>query len=110
MHRALRRLGLNRLRWMDCPIGRLIRRYERAARGVSVYIDIKKLGRIPDGSGETSGRHRLYRAGNRQLNAALYRIALVQARDDPTARRYLARKQADQGSTRRAFASRNRKS
>jgi hypothetical protein len=29
----------------------------------------------PPGSGENSGRHGLHRGGNRQLNAALYRIA-----------------------------------
>jgi transposase len=47
---------------------------------------------IPCGSGQTSGRHRLHRGGNRQLNAALYRIAIVQSRNHPQARTYLARK------------------
>jgi transposase len=47
---------------------------------------------IPCGSGQTAGRHRLHRGGNRQLNAALYRIAIVQARHHPPARAYLARK------------------
>lgn len=47
---------------------------------------------IPCGSGQTAGRHRLHRGGNRQLNAALYRIAIVQARHHPQARSYLARK------------------
>jgi transposase len=47
---------------------------------------------IPCGSGQTTGRHRLHRGGNRQLNAALYRIAIVQARHHPPARAYLARK------------------
>jgi transposase len=47
---------------------------------------------IPCGSGQTSGRHRLHRGGNRQLNAALYRIAIVQQRHHPTAKTYLARK------------------
>lgn len=35
---------------------------------------------IPTGSGKTSGRHRLNRGGNRQANAALYRIVLVRLR------------------------------
>jgi transposase len=39
-------------------------------------------------------RHRLNRAGNRQLNAALHRIALTQARHDPSARAYLDRRRA----------------
>jgi transposase len=34
-------------------------------------------------------RHRLSRAGNRQLNAALHRIAITQARTSPAARSYL---------------------
>src|SRR6266404_794528 len=45
-------------------------------------------------------RHRLDRGGNRQLNAALYRIAITQARYHPAARTYLERKQAE-GKTRR---------
>jgi transposase len=47
---------------------------------------------IPCGSGQTSGRHRLHRGGNRQLNAALYRIALVQQRHHPQAKAFLLRK------------------
>lgn len=47
---------------------------------------------IPCGSGKTSGRHRLHRGGNRQLNAALYRIAIVQQRHHPQAKAYLERK------------------
>jgi transposase len=50
---------------------------------------------IPCGSGQTAGRHRLHRGGNRQLNAALYRIAIVQARHHPPARADLARKIAE---------------
>jgi transposase len=47
---------------------------------------------IPCGSGQTSGRHRLHRGGNRQLNAARYRIAIVQQRHHPAAKTFLARK------------------
>jgi transposase len=47
---------------------------------------------IPCGSGQTAGRHRLHRGGNRQLNAALYRIAIVQQRHHPAAQAFLARK------------------
>ena len=39
-------------------------------------------------------RHRLSRQGNRQINAALHRIALVQARRHPGARALLARRRA----------------
>ena len=39
-------------------------------------------------------RHRLLRTGNRQLNAAIHRIALTQARCHPGARELLARRKA----------------
>ena len=42
-------------------------------------------------------RHRLDRGGNRQLNAALYRIAIMQARYHPAARAYLERPRLDIG-------------
>lgn len=51
VHRVLVRLGLNRLAWMDRPTGRVIRRYERDRPGDLVHVDIKKLGKIPDGGG-----------------------------------------------------------
>jgi transposase InsO family protein len=51
VHKVLVRLGINRLSWMDRPTGRVIRRYERDAPGDLVHVDIKKLGRIPDGGG-----------------------------------------------------------
>jgi transposase len=55
---------------------------------------------IPCGSGKSAGRNRLDRGGNRQLNAALHRIAIVQARVDPRARAFLERKTAE-GKTKR---------
>jgi transposase-like protein len=51
VHRVLVRLGLNRLAWMDRPTGQVIRRYERDHPGSLIHVDIKKLGKIPDGGG-----------------------------------------------------------
>jgi transposase len=48
-------------------------------------------------------RHRLNRSGNRQLNCALHRIAVTQARVYPPARAYLERKQAEGKSRREAL-------
>jgi transposase len=48
-------------------------------------------------------RHRLSRTGNRQLNAALYRIALTQARCHPGARALLERRRTHGDGTREAF-------
>jgi transposase len=50
-----------------------------------------------------SQRHRLDRGGNRQLNAALYRIAITQSRYHPAARAYLERKQTEGKSKREAI-------
>lgn len=51
VHRVLCRLGLNRLAWMDRPTGAVIRRIHTTRPGELVHVDIKKLGRIPDGGG-----------------------------------------------------------
>jgi len=48
-------------------------------------------------------RHRLDRGGNRQLNCALHRIAITQARVYPPARAYLERKQSEGKSRREAL-------
>jgi hypothetical protein len=52
---------------------------------------------------ESTQRHRLDRGGNRQLNAALHRIAITQARYHPAARDYLDRKRAEGKSRREAL-------
>ncbi|WP_405850328.1 IS481 family transposase [Streptomyces niveus] len=51
VHRILARHGLNRLAWLDRPTGQTIRRYERDHPGELIHVDVKKLGRIPDGGG-----------------------------------------------------------
>lgn len=47
---------------------------------------------IPATSGKTQHRHRLNRGGDRQANAALWRIALVRLSHDPTTRAYMAKR------------------
>ena len=56
--RILARHGRPPLAWLDPTTGQLIRasrstalRYERAAPGDLIHIDVKKLGRIPEGGG-----------------------------------------------------------
>lgn len=51
VHRVLGRHGMNRLAWMDRPTGRVIRRIHTDRPGELVHVDVKKLGRIPDGGG-----------------------------------------------------------
>jgi transposase InsO family protein len=51
VHRVLSRYRLAKLTWLDRGTGRVIRRYEHDKPGDLVHVDIKKLGRIPDGGG-----------------------------------------------------------
>ena len=50
---------------------------------------------IPAASGRTTGRHRLYRGGHRQANAALYRAVIVRMRFHQPTIDYVARRSAD---------------
>jgi transposase InsO family protein len=58
VHKILRRYGCPPLAWTDPATGvrlrrgrRQVRRYEHAEPGDLVHVDVKKLGRIPDGGG-----------------------------------------------------------
>lgn len=56
-HRVLKRHGLPVLAAPDRATSEPVRRYERSRPGELVHIDVKKLGRIPDGGGHrTQGR------------------------------------------------------
>ena len=57
---------------------------------------------IPASSGRTV-RHRLNRGGNRQLNRALYTIAITQIRSDTEGRAYYRRKRAEGKTSREAL-------
>jgi transposase len=47
---------------------------------------------IPASSGKTAGKHRLNRGGDRNANAALYRITMCRLRWDPDTRAYVDRR------------------
>jgi transposase len=57
---------------------------------------------IPVSSGKTN-RHRLDRGGNRQINAAIHRVAITRARCHPETRAYLDRKRAEGKTTAEAI-------
>lgn len=59
---------------------------------------------LPASSGSRV-RHRLNRGGNRRLNWAIHLVALTQARFDPRARAYLARRRAEGRTGREAIRS-----
>ena len=57
---------------------------------------------IPVSSGKTN-RHRLDRGGNRQINAAIHRVAVTRLRCHPETQDYIARKRAEGKSTKEAI-------
>ena len=70
--------------------------------GISRFTDEAKFARhagvapIPVWSGNTAGRVRMTRSGNRQLNTALHRIAITQIRiDGSLGKVYYERKKAE---------------
>jgi transposase InsO family protein len=101
---VLRREGAARLDYLDRPSGRVIRRYERARPGELVHVDVKKLGRIPDGGGwrllgkgPTTGEQKRRRLGYDYLHVAVddhSRVAYVEVHPDeraPTSAGFMAR-------------------
>lgn len=66
VHRVLVRYGMARLRWLDRPTGRVVRRIETATVGELVHVDVKKVGKVPDGGG---WRMRGRSIGNRNSQA-----------------------------------------
>jgi transposase InsO family protein len=77
VHRVLVRAGVNRLRWLDRPTGRPVRRIHTTRCGELVHIDVKKLARIPDGGGhrilgDVAGRpNQRARAGYTHIHSAI---------------------------------------
>jgi transposase InsO family protein len=68
VHRVLTRYRLARLAHLDRATARPVRRYEHAAPGDLVHVDIKKLGNIPDGGG-----HRVHGRAVGGRNSAAHR-------------------------------------
>ena len=64
-------------------------------RSESAFAKLCGVCPIPAGSGKTSGRHRLNRGGNRQANAALYRIVIVRMRWHAATIAYVQRRTAE---------------
>lgn len=71
-------------------------------RSADAFAMLAGVAPIPASSGQTQ-RMRLNRGGNRQLNRALYVIALIQAWHHPPAKAYVARKRAEGRSWREAI-------
>jgi transposase len=63
-------------------------------RSEAAFAALAGVNPIPASSGQII-RHRLNRGGDRQLNRALYTVAVVRLRDDPATRAYAARRRAE---------------
>jgi transposase InsO family protein len=105
VHAVLVRCRINRLSHIDRATGEPIRRYEHDSPGDLIHVDVKKLGRVPDGGGwryvgrKQGNRNRAAtpdmprnkwrnpRLGTCYLHTVIddhSRVAYVEARDDET--------------------------
>jgi transposase InsO family protein len=108
VHAVLVRCRLNRLSHIDRATGEPIRRYEHERPGDLLHMDVKKLGKVPDGGGwryvgrEQGGRNRAATVARTGTPKSKYRqpligtcflhtviddhsrVAYVEARDDET--------------------------
>ena len=83
VHAVLVRCRLNRLTHIDRATGEPIRRYEHEHPGDLIHVDVKKLGRVPDGGGwryvgrEQGLRNRAATAARTGAPKSKYRQPLV---------------------------------
>ena len=109
VHAVLVRCRLNRLTHIDRATGEPIRRYEHERPGDLIHVDVKKLGKVPDGggwrhvgrsqglknrsatqlrTGDPRSKHRGVLIGTCYLHTVIddhSRVAYVEAHDDETA-------------------------
>ncbi len=100
VERVLRRRGLPRLAAIDRPTRRVVRRYQRATPGELLHVDVKKLGRIPDGGG-----WRIHGQANRPKRGYGYDFVHV-ALDDHSRVAYAEALPDEKGNTCAAFITR----
>ena len=71
-------------------------------RSEAAFAALAGTNPIPIDSGRNQNQHRLNRSGDRQLNRALYTVALNRARHDQQTKDFIARKHAEGRTTRHA--------
>ena len=105
VHRVLVRRGISRLRDLDVSGADLrepVIRYEHPAPGELIHVDVKKLGRIPDG-----GSWRVHGRGSAQHKAAKRQrvgyVYLHSAEDDHSRLTYTEELLDEKGTTAAAF-------
>jgi transposase InsO family protein len=83
VHAVLVRCRLNRLTHLDRTTGERIRRYEHERPGDLIHVDVKKLGKVPDGGGwryvgrEQGLRNRAVTAARTGAPKSKYRQPLI---------------------------------
>jgi transposase InsO family protein len=77
VHAVLVRCRINRLSHIDRATGEPIRRYEHERPGDLIHVDVKKLGRVPDGGGwRYVGRQQ----GSRNRSATVERTGVARSK------------------------------
>ena len=105
VYAVLARHGVNRLDRIDRPTGQPVR-YQRDHPGELVHVDVKKLGRIPDGGGWRVHGRGATRGGNRSRTRGLGYDYLHVAVDDHTRLAYVEIHPDERGVTCAAFLQR----
>jgi transposase InsO family protein len=99
VYRVLVRNDMGRLDYFDRATGRQIRRYEWSRPGELVHVDIKKLGRIPDGGGHKVRGRQAARPHRRRVGYAYLHSAI----DDHSRLAYTEVLGNEKGATAAAF-------
>lgn len=108
VHRILQRHGVARLRDLDMPTGeskREVQRYEHPHPGDMVHVDVKKVGRIPEGGGwrihgrDTEDGRASRRVANKRTGYAYIHAAV----DDHSRLAYVEVHPDERGGTAAAF-------
>ena len=105
VYAILRRLGLHRLAWLHRSTREVIR-YERAAPGELVHLDVKKLGRIRDGGGKRFDPGFLETGAGRHASRGLGHDFIHVAVDDHSRYAYAEALAGERGETTAAFLER----
>ncbi|PRZ44279.1 transposase [Antricoccus suffuscus] len=69
-------------------------------RSEAAFAALAGVNPIPASSGNTTGRHRLNRGGDRRLNRALYFVTITRMRRDPDTKTYVDKRRAEGKTTR----------
>lgn len=105
VYAVLRRLGLHRLAWLHRSTREVIR-YEREAPGELIHLDVKKLGRIPDGGGKRFAPGFRETGAGRQVSRGLGHDYVHVAVDDHSRYAYAEALPDERGETTAAFLER----